>query len=224
LFFRINQALDEQSIFAQNGQIVDASIVEVPRQRNSREENEQIKQGQTPEAWKQKPNKLRQKDRDARWFTKNKTSFYGYKNHVKVDKGSKLIGTYMVTPACDHDSQSLDALLDQADAGQPLYGDSAYIGQEESIEWCEMTNEIHEKGCRTKPLTEEQKASNRQKSKSRARVEHVFGFMTNSMKAMYIRAIGYVRAVAKNGLTNLTYNLMRCVQLKKNEHNVFILG
>jgi transposase, IS5 family len=175
-FFRFNQALDEQRIFAQNGQIVDASIVEVPRQRNSREENEQIKQGQTPEAWKQKPNKLRQKDRDARWFTKNKTNFYGYKNHVKVDKGSKLISTYMVTPACDHDSQALDALLDQADAGQPLYGDSAYIGQEESIEWCEMTNEIHEKGCRTKPLTEEQKASNRKKSKSRARVEHVFGF------------------------------------------------
>jgi hypothetical protein len=58
LFFRFNQALDEQSIFAKNGQMVDASIVEVPHQRNSREENEQIKAGQTPESWKQKPNKL----------------------------------------------------------------------------------------------------------------------------------------------------------------------
>jgi len=66
LFFRFHQALDDQCIFAKNGQIVDASIVEVPRQRNSREENAQIKAGQPPEALKQKPNKLRQKDVDAR--------------------------------------------------------------------------------------------------------------------------------------------------------------
>ena len=70
LFFRFNQALDEQCIFARNGQLVDATIVEVPHQRNSRDENAQIKQGQTPEAWKQKPNKLRQKDVDARWLKK----------------------------------------------------------------------------------------------------------------------------------------------------------
>jgi transposase, IS5 family len=48
--------------------------------------------------------------------------------------------------------------------------------------------------------------------------------MTNSMKAMYIRTIGYVRAVAKIGLTNLTYNKMRCAQLNKKVHNVFIWG
>lgn len=49
------------------------------------------------------------------------------------------------------------------------------IGQEESIDSCKMTNEVHEKGSRNKPLSQEQKASNRQKSKSRVRVEHVFG-------------------------------------------------
>ncbi len=224
LFFRFNQALDEQCIFAKNGQMVDASIVEVPCQRNSREENELIKAGQTPESWKQKPNKLRQKDRDARWVKKNKTNFYGYKNHIKVDKETKLINNWMVTPACDHDSQELETLLEKEDVGQPLYADSAYVGQEAIIEACEMINEIHEKGTKGKPLTDEQKASNRQKSKSRARVEHVFGFMTNSMRAMYIRTIGYVRAVAKIGLTNLTYNLMRCAQLNKKVYNVFIWG
>ena len=103
LFFRFNQALDEQCIFAKNAQMVDASIVEVPRQRNSREENELINAGHTPESWKQKPNKLRQKDRDARWVKKNKTNFYGYKNHIKADKGTKLISDYMVTNASVHD-------------------------------------------------------------------------------------------------------------------------
>jgi hypothetical protein len=77
LFARFNQALDDQCIFANNGQIVDASFVEVPRQRNTRDENRQIKSGQTPEAWKAKPNKLHQKDFDARWAKKNKMNFYG---------------------------------------------------------------------------------------------------------------------------------------------------
>jgi len=51
-----------------------------------------------------------------------------------------------------------------------------------------------------------------------------FGFMINSIKAMYIRTIGYGRTVAKIGLTNLTYNLMRCTQLNKKVHNVFLWG
>ena len=72
LFYRFNQALDDQSIFAKTGQIVDASFVEAPKQRNTRDENKQIKQGETPALWntsfhggKKKPNKLHQKDRDA---------------------------------------------------------------------------------------------------------------------------------------------------------------
>jgi len=222
LFARFNQALDDQCIFANTGQIVDASFVEVPRQRNTRDENQQIKKGQTPEAWKQKPNKLRQKDRDARWTKKNKMNFYGYKNHLKVDKGTKLISDYMVTSASVHDSQELETLLSKADAGQELYADAAYIGQDETIEQCGMTNKVHEKGTRYRKLTEAQKTSNRQKAKTRARVEHIFGFLTNSMKAMTIKTIGYVRTTAKIGLANLTYNMMRCTQLNKKVYNVFL--
>jgi transposase, IS5 family len=77
-----------------------------------------------------------------------------------------------------------------------------------------MTSEVHEKGYRTHPLTDSQKASNRFKSTFRARVEHIFGYMTNSMDAMPIDTIGILQAAANTGLMNLTYNLMRCVQLK----------
>jgi len=120
LFLRFNQALDDQCLFAKTGQIVDASCMEVPRQRNSREENKTIKEGKTPEAWIAHPNKIRQKDRDARWAKKNKTNFYGYKNHVKSDKGTKLISTYAVTDASVHDSQELDTLIKKVEAGQKL--------------------------------------------------------------------------------------------------------
>jgi IS5 family transposase len=221
LFHRFNHALDDQSIFANTGQIIDASFVEVPRQRNTRDENKQVKKGEIPEAWKAQPNKLRQKDRDARWTKKNKMHFYGYKNHIKVDQGTKLISDYMVTDAAVHDSQELEPLIQKDDAGQKLYGDAAYIGQEASIESCGMQNEIHEKATRNHKLTAAQKAKNREKSKVRSRVEHVFGFMTNTMKAMTIKTIGYLRATAKIGLANLTYNLMRCVQLKKKVYPVF---
>ncbi|MEI6848358.1 MAG: IS5 family transposase [Chlorobiaceae bacterium] len=216
LFLRFNQALDDQCLFAKTGQIVDASFVEVPRQRNTREENQAIKAGKTPEAWMAQPNKLRQKDRDARWAKKNKMNFYGYKNHVKADNGTKLISAYTVTDASVHDSQELDTLISKDDdAGQQLSGDCAYVGQDENIAPCKMTNEIHEKGARNHPLTDVQKASNTVKSRVRARVEHIFGFMTNSMKALYVRTIGITRAAAKIGLMNLTYNMMRCVQLNK---------
>lgn len=76
-----------------------------------------------------------------------------------------------------------------------------------------MINHIHEKGYRNTPLTEEQKESNRIKSKVRARIEHIFGFIENSMNGSFIRTIGIKRATAVVGLMNLTYNMFRYLQL-----------
>jgi IS5 family transposase len=105
LFSLFAEQMERKGIITRNGSIVDASFVEAPRQRNNREENERIKSGEIPEEWKESPHKLRQKDTDARWTKKNDEKHYGYKNHVKVDKTSKLIVTYSVTDASVHDSQ-----------------------------------------------------------------------------------------------------------------------
>jgi IS5 family transposase len=77
-----------------------------------------------------------------------------------------------------------------------------------------LINKVHEKGCRNKPLTEEQKARNKEKSSTRVRVEHIFGFVENSMNGSFVRTIGIIRATAKIGMMNLTYNICRCTQLK----------
>jgi len=104
LFKCFNETLDAAGVFANEGKMVDASFVEVPRQRNTREENKHIKEtGATPQDWKVKPHKLAQKDVDARWTKKNNTVFYGYKNHVKADTKTKLIEEYTVTDASVHD-------------------------------------------------------------------------------------------------------------------------
>ncbi|WP_242452734.1 transposase [Prosthecochloris ethylica] len=100
--------------------------------------------------------------------------------------------------AATHDSQELETLIDKDDAGQKLYADSAYIGQEESIEWCNMISMVQEKATAGKPLTKNQKSSNRKKSRVRSRGEHVFGFMTNTIHALSIHTIGMSRAAEKN--------------------------
>src|SRR3989442_11575226 len=94
LFDLFGEELKRNHLIANEGKIVDASFVEVPIQRNNREENKQVKEGETPEAWKENPNKLEQKDVDARWTKKNGRSYYGYKKHIKTDEKRKLIDNY----------------------------------------------------------------------------------------------------------------------------------
>jgi len=107
LFERFGQHLEAEGYIARGGQIIDATIVSVPKQRNTKEENEAIKAGKTPEGWEKQPAKNAQKDKDARWTKKNDESFYGYKNHLGVDKVHKLIRKWDATDASVHDSQKL---------------------------------------------------------------------------------------------------------------------
>ena len=217
LFKIFNETLDAAGVLSNQGKMVDASFVEAPRQRNTREENKHIKEtGTVPEEWKVKPHKLAQKNIDARWTKKNNNTFYGYKNHVKADTKTKLIEGFIVTDVSVHDSQAMEQLLTEKDDGQPLCADSAYTGEDQETVYKKkkVINKIIEKGYLNKPLTEEQIANNKEKSRTRVRVEHVFGFVENSMHGSIVRTIGIVRATAKIGMMNLTYNICRCTQLK----------
>jgi len=93
LFTRFDEQLAQRGYVAKTGQMIDATFVEAPRQRNSREENAKIKAGETPDGWDdpEQAAKRRQKDTEARWTKKNAETHYGYKNHVNADAGTKLI-------------------------------------------------------------------------------------------------------------------------------------
>lgn len=214
LFRRFEKHLSEAGLTGQEGKIIDASFVDVPRQRNSREENAQIKSGEVPESFKEHENRLEQKDVEARWTKKGEEVHYGYKNHVKADKTTKLIEDYEVTDASVHDSQPVGDLVEEDDG--TLHADSAYTGEtiEMILEENDVKGEICEKGYRNHPLTEAQKKRNRKKSKIRVRVEHIFGFMTNTMKdGLKMRWIGMRRVTAGIGLLNLVYNMARYEQI-----------
>ena len=104
LFDIFQAALEANGMFARKGQMVDATLVEVPQQRNLREENPKIKSGEMPAEWRDHPEKALQKDVAARWTVKNGPRHYGYKSHVKVDSKIKLIEDYTVTAASVPDS------------------------------------------------------------------------------------------------------------------------
>jgi len=208
LFALFHKFLDDLGLFVNAGKIVDASFVEVPRQRNKKEENAKIKAGEGDELWNEQPRKKSQKDIDARWTQKGGEKFYGYKDHAKVDTKSKLIDTYGVTSAEVHDSQPLEKLIRDEDKGQKLHADSAYTGEpiDKMLKEKEIIPQIIERGVRGKPLTDEQKENNRIKSQVRCLCEHVFGYVTNSMHDFYIKSIGFLRAKGVIGLINLVYN------------------
>ena len=215
LFEQFHSYLDDLGMFVNEGKIIDASFVEVPRQRNKKEENEKIKSGEGDALWNENTYKKRQKDIDARWTEKNSEKYYGYKDHAKIDTKSKFIDTYEVTSAEVHDSQPTEKLLRDEDRGQELHADSAYIGEpiEKTLKEKGIIPQIIERAFKGKPLTEEQKEHNRIKSKTRCRVEHAFGFVTNSMNDFYIQSIGFKRAKGIIGLINLVYNMCRYEQI-----------
>jgi IS5 family transposase len=169
LFDLFLSQLEVLGLVINEGKIVDASFIEMPRQRNSRQENENIKAGIIPVAFADKPAKLAQKDTDALWAKNNNQSYFGYKNHIKVDSKSKIFTNYEVTDASVHDSQEIVNLLDQKDKGQTVYADSAYTGAElhEQLVAKGVQLEIHEKGARNRPLNQTQLDANKVKSKTR---------------------------------------------------------
>jgi IS5 family transposase len=209
MFERFNEYLGRCGYAA--GQIIDATLVPVPIQRNSHEENKQIKQGEIPWEWEENPHKLSQKDTNARWTKKNGESHFGYKSHINIDAKYGFIRNHSVTDACVHDSQQFCKVLDAQNEGDDIWADSAYRNEalEEGLENVGYRSQIHARGYRNHPLTEEQKTTNRNKSKVRAKVEHVFGAWVMEMGGKRVRCIGIKRVSAQLALKDLVYNLKR---------------
>ena len=214
LFTDFHHQLNCSGYIARKGQIVDASIVPAPIQRNSRDENQQIKAGDVPADWSE--NKKRQKDTEACWTKKHGKSYFGYKNHIQVDNDKKLIRDYEVTDASVHDSQVFEPLLDPSNTNRDVWADSAYRSKE-TEEWLKeegYRSKIQRKGKRNQPLSKHEQQGNRTRSKTRSRVEHIFADQ-RKLRTKAIRCIGIARSTLQIGLMNLSYNMRRFCFLKR---------
>jgi IS5 family transposase len=218
LFKYLDAQLDKDGIIVHKGKLIDASIVEVPISRNGRQDNDDLKSGSIPAAWQKPENKhkLRQKDTDAKWTRKNNQNFFGYKNHIKADVKTKLITGYKVTSANVADGTVVEGLLDKKEDGrQRLYGDCAYRSKtlDQIYRQKKIINQINEQGYNNKKITAAQEKQNTRKSRIRVRIEHIFGFMANSMNRKFLKYRSFSRNEIGIGLMNLTYNLFRLIQL-----------
>ena len=227
LFARFDMALRASGFLAMSGQIVDATIVAAPKQRNTLEEKKAIRDSRIPEGWTDKPKKLAQKDRDARWTVKYSKAkpredgslppvdlaipAFGYKNHVSIDRGFGLIRKWTAThAAAAHDGARLEDVLDRTNTASDVWADTAYRSakNEAMLARHGFVSRIHRKKPKGKPMPERVRIANAQKSKVRSAVEHVFALQKGPMGVL-IRTIGMARAKVKIGLANLAYNMRR---------------
>ena len=232
LFERFAAMLRGAGYIAMSGQILDASLVAAPRQRNTSGEKADIKAGRVPEHWKDKPAKLSHKDRDARWtlkFTKAKSRDDGSMPAMGPrDPGFWLQEPYIHrsalppdpaledTDASAHDGARLrEGLLDRSNTGSAVWADTAYrsAANECFMERHGFVSNVHHKKPPHRDMPPRTRRSNAGKSVIRSRVEHVFADQKSRM-GLFVRTVGIKRAEMKIGLANLVYNIRRFLYLE----------
>lgn len=224
-----------------SGQIVDASLVSAPRQRNTAAEKAEIKAGRVPRDWKDKPAKLRQKDfangtpmvretlaQDARWtlvFGKARMRedgtrradiaipIFGYKSHASIDRRHGFIRKWDVTDASRHDGRMLRrGLLDTSNTAATVWADSAYRS-------CKNETFLEKRSFRSqvhrrKPKGRAMAPHIRRGDASRSKVRAAVEHVFAQQKGamgLFVRTIGLARAKVKIGMADLVYNIRRLV-------------
>jgi IS5 family transposase len=226
LFELFNERLEEQGVATHKGSIIDASFVTVPRRHTTKKDDGHLKACEALEDLparceerlakgeiKDAKNVVAQIDTDARWTKKGSEAFFGYKDHVKCDSESKIITGFSVTDASVHDSQEFVGLIDGKD--RDVKADSGYAGKGFRDEIIRKHPHISLHVCarayRNTPLADEGKANNRAIARTRARIEHIFGYMTRFMAGITSRVHGLERVRRDVAAKNLAYNLKRYV-------------
>jgi len=232
LFDQLDAYLRSLGYLPMGGQIVDATLVQAPRQRMTQEEKDAAKAGKTAaQIWPDEPAKAAQKDTQARWtvkFTKAKERpdgtkppvdiaipTFGYKDHIAIDGRHGFIRSYEATPANAHDGAMLREIVSTDNLSSEVYADTAYRSKTNEA-WLKdkaLTSRIHQKKPQGKPMPSNIARANAKKSIIRARVEHVFAVIKHK-RGLFIRTIGLARARTKIGIANIAYNMARLVTLQ----------
>ncbi|WP_429956286.1 IS5 family transposase [Gluconobacter japonicus] len=233
LFDRFDATLRNAGYLPMSGQILDATLVAAPKQRNTNGEKADLRAGRIPEGWEDKPVKLSHKDRHARWtlkFTKAKRQedgtfpttdlaipFFGYKSHISIDRKFRLIRKWKATDAAASDGDRLrEGLLDKTNTASTVWADTAYRSKanEDFMDKEGFVSKVHRKKPHLKPMPRHIQRSNAGKSVIRSRVEHVFADQ-KSQTGLFIRTVGITRATMRIGLANIVYNMRRFLFLER---------
>ncbi|MBS1035221.1 IS5 family transposase [Gluconobacter cerinus] len=233
LFNRFDATLRNAGYLPMSGQILDATLVAAPKQRNTNDEKTDLREGRIPQDWQDKPAKLSHKDRHARCtlkFTKAKRQedgnipatdlaipFCGYKSHISIDRKFRLIRKWKTTDAAASDGARLrEGLLDKNNTSSTVWADTAYRSKanEDFMEKQGFVSKVHRKKPHLRPMPRHIQRSNAGKSVIRSRVEHVFADQ-KSQTGLFVRTVGLTRATMRIGLANIVYNMRRFLFLER---------
>lgn len=208
----VSGQLQRAGFIARGGQIIDASFVTAPIQRNTREENAQLKQGQVPSHWSDA--KRAHKDVDARWARKHGKNHFGYKLHANTDRRWGFIRKAQVTPANVHDSAMFERVLDPANTARQVYADRGYgkRDREHALKAQGYRPRIQRQGQAHRPLSAADQRRNRSIARDRAFGEHPFARL-RQMGGKCLRTIGLARAQVQVGLKVAAHNLQHLARL-----------
>ena len=179
LFAQVGQELQARGFKVNTGTIVDATIIGAP--------------SSTKNADKARDPEMRQTRKGQQWY-------FGMKLHIGVDSQSGLTHSAMVTAANVHDKHPLPDLLHGQE--RRVYGDSAYASQKKLIagKAPNAKDFTNQRTRRNGIVDEALKAKNRNKSRIRSRVEHVFGVVKRLWGFGKVR----YRGLAKNATRAFT--------------------
>lgn len=199
VFTDFDRQLKERGYLAMGGQIVDATLVAAPKQRNTAREKDAIKAGKSAsEIWPDKPARAAQKDTDARWMLKFAKArplangkpgidiaipTFGYKSSVSICRTYGFIRKGKVTDAARFDGRMLRDVVTNDNTASDVWADTAYRSRANET-WLQRqcrVSRIHRKKPRGKPMPERTARANAADPKVRARVEHVFARQKDQM-------------------------------------------
>ncbi len=206
LFKRFDAILRNAGYLLMSGQILDATLVAAPKQRNTNGEKADLREGRILQDWQDKPSKLSHKDRHARWtlkFTKAKRQddgtipstdlaipFFGYKSHISINRKFRLIRKWKTDAAASDGVRLREELLDHSNTASDVWADTAYRSKanEDFMEKHGSVSKVHRKKPYLKPMPRDIQKSNAGKSVIRSRVEHVFADQ-KAQTGLFIRTV-----------------------------------
>ncbi len=176
IFDTTKRYLSEKKLMLREGTIVDATIINAPSSTKNQD--------------KARDKEMKQTRKGNQWY-------FGMKAHVGTDTGRGLVHSVAVTDASVHDSQVMDELVHGEE--EAVYGDKAYASEHKKqeyeargVKWC-----VNLRGNRWHKLTEEEEASNHQRSQVRAKVEHAFLVVKHLWRYQKVRYKGLYKNAAQ---------------------------
>jgi|TARA_B100000315_G_C14487013_1_gene545659 IS5 family transposase len=202
LFELVINECDTKGLIIKRGTMVDSTIIKSVNRPLSKEKRKDLEE-----------NPSSQIDTDATSTKKRNKNYFGYKGHIGVDQGSKLIRKKTFTTASSHDITEMSNLVTGDE--ESVWGDKAYSkkGDKQKARSSGIYYGVLDKGKRNHPLGDKQKKRNKQKSKVRTAVEHPFLYIKERLGYKVARAKTHVRNEFDFTMNCILYNIFRAEYL-----------